>query len=530
MRMHYHAAATLACVVTLAIAPSATAGDPIRVTGGLIEGGFSSDDQVVRVYKGVPYAAPPVGDLRWKPPRPVVPWDGLRKATEFSAECPQTSPPEGSFYYRPPQPQSEDCLHLNVWTAARAADEQRPVMVWIHGGGLQRGSGSGNFYDGDALARKGPIVVTFNYRINVFGFFAHPRLTAESPYHSSGNYGILDQIAALEWVRDNIALFGGDPDQVTIFGESAGGLSVCLLTCTPLSRGLFHGAISQSGAYGLGAMMPLRSAEANGVRFAEALGCQDAPDPLMALRQKNAEELVEAIYSTQRSGPDPVRFRFNQCVDGRVFPEEIGKTISNGRQHDVPVIVGLNSHEASVRASFMTDMTAERFRSQARQRYNDRADEFLELYPADSDDDVIGAYIASAVDSGQLRGAVRWVRGMERVDSPGYLYYFTRVPPGPNSEILGAYHAAEIPYVFDNLHRSQRPYEDTDSRLSDIASSYWVNFAISGIPGGAGLPWWPPYDSRAGYFIELGDKVEAKQHLHEEQVEFFESIRREGEN
>jgi para-nitrobenzyl esterase len=530
MRTKDLTAVLLACTAALIAAP-AGASNPVAVTGGLVEGGFSGDDQTVRVYKGIPYAAPPVGDLRWKPPQPVLPWNGVRTSTEFSAECPQTSPPEGSFYYRPPPPQSEDCLYLNVWTAARSADERRPVMVWIHGGGLQRGSGSGGSYDGEALARKGPIVVTFNYRVNVFGFFAHPLLTAESPHHSSGNYGILDQVAALEWVRDNIAAFGGDPERVTIFGESAGGLSVCLLTCTPLSRGLLDGGISQSGAYGLGAMARLgsadggpRSAEAQGERFARVLGIQDAKDPLAALRAKSADELIEALYDPEKSGPDPVRFKFNQCVDGWVFPDEVGRMISDGRQHDVPVLVGLNSHEASVWASFLAKMTAEEFRTESRKRYKDRADEFLALYPVESDDDVLGAYIASAVDGGQLRGAVRWVRGMQGVRSPGFLYYFTRVPPGPNSEKLGAYHAAEIPYVFDNLDRVPRPYEDTDRRLAETVSSYWVNFAINGNPNGADLPWWPSYDVARGFYIELGDDVEAKRHLHQKEVQFFESL------
>src|SRR5712692_3182942 len=278
----------LSFAFVFAALPLVAIDDPVRVDGGLIAGSVGKNSDV-RVYKGVPFAAPPVGDRRWKSPKPAAAWEGVRKATEFSAICYQTPYPKNSIYYREPEPLSEDCLYLNVWTAAKSAKERRPVMVWIHGGALTRGSGSVPTYDGEALARKGAVVVTINYRLGLFGFFAHPELTKESDRNSSGNYGLLDQIAALEWVQKNIAAFGGDPKRVTIFGESAGSWSVNYLMATPLAKGLFHRAIGESGG-AFGVMKKLADVEQSGTKFAASVGA----DSLAALRAKSAEDLQKA--------------------------------------------------------------------------------------------------------------------------------------------------------------------------------------------------------------------------------------------
>src|SRR5580700_2558805 len=285
-----------------AAVPLCAIDDPVRVENGSLSGAPGSSPEV-RVYKGVPFAAPPVGDSRWKGPKPASSWQGVRAATEFSAACYQTPYPKMSIYYRDPEPMSEDCLYLNIWTAAKSDKERRPVMVWIHGGGLTRGSGSVPFYDGEALAKKGVVLVTINYRLGIFGFFAHPELTKESDRNSSGNYGLLDQIAALEWVQKNIAAFGGDPKRVTIFGESAGSWSVNYLTATPLARGLFQRVIGESGAE-FAPARKLADLEQNGVAVAKALNANSVAD----LRAKPAADL-------QRT-----QFRTGANVDGWLLP------------------------------------------------------------------------------------------------------------------------------------------------------------------------------------------------------------------
>ncbi|HEU4388948.1 MAG TPA: carboxylesterase family protein, partial [Blastocatellia bacterium] len=305
----------VAVAVVSGIALNNTLGAPgsnnvVRVDGGTISGTASDG---VRSYKGIPFAAPPVGDLRWKPPQPVVGWEGVRECTVFGPECPQAPYPAGSMYYTPPQKQSEDCLYLNVWTAANAG-EKRPVMVWIHGGALTRGSGAHRTYDGTSFAKKGVVLVTVNYRLGPLGYLAHPDLSAESPNHSSGNYGVLDQIAALKWVKKNIAAFGGDPNRVTIFGESAGSWSVNVLVATPLSKGLFHRAIGESGGqFGPGMRLKedrnnLPSAEKVGTAFAKAAGA----DSIKALRALPADKIVD-VFNNDTEGK---KFRTQPNVDG----------------------------------------------------------------------------------------------------------------------------------------------------------------------------------------------------------------------
>jgi para-nitrobenzyl esterase len=423
------------------------------------------------------------------------------------------------MYYRPPRPQSEDCLCLNVWTAAQPG-EKRPVMVWIHGGALTRGSGATPTYDGANFARHGVVLVTINYRLGPLGYLAHPGLSLESPHGSSGNYGTLDQVAALEWVRDNIAQFGGDPDRVTIFGESAGSWSVCALVATPLAKGLFHGAIGESGGI-FGPMSYLSKvngdqepAESVGEEFATALGTDDVSE----MRGISAERIVEVFFAPGAG------FGSRGNVDGWVFPDEVRTIFARGQQNAVPVIVGSNADEMTTltpRRSVSTTLDALK-QSVARQ-YAGLEDEFFKAYPANTDTDAAGAYLAAARDRAFTWQMRAWARGTSTVNRPAYRYFFTRVPPIPGSEYNQAFHAAEIAYAFDNLDPT-RGYNDTDNKLSDVMHRYWINFATTGNPNGEGLPVWPAYNAESDNYLELGDQVRAGEHLLRDQMAFMDRV------
>jgi para-nitrobenzyl esterase len=487
----------------------------VRTANGLLSGAPGTNPEI-RVFKGIPYAAPPVGDLRWKAPQPAASWEGVREATKYSPVCFQEPYPEGSIFRRPAQPMSEDCLYLNVWTAGQPSKERRPVMFWIHGGGLTRGFGSAPAYDGESLVKKGVVVVTINYRLGVFGFLAHPELTRESGHNSSGNYGLLDQIAALEWVRKNIAAFGGDPQRVTIFGESAGSWSVNYLMATPLAKGLFQRAIGESaGAFGM--MAKLEQVERSGSKFAAAMGV----DSVRALRAKSAEDVLKAASQTA----------FPRSVDGWLFPEDVTTIFANGRQNDVPLIAGSNADEGTALSPWPANNTAADFKAQSRRIFGERTEQFLKFYPAGSDVEARASHYASYRDFSfgwQMR---TWVRMASKTGkASAYLYYFTRVTPGPASGTLGAYHASEIPYVFHNLNLVTRPYEDADRKLSDLMSSYWVNFATTGDPNGEGLPKWPVYRQKSDIALELGNEITLRPELHKAELDFldgyFQSLRR----
>ncbi len=490
----------------------------ITVDGGAISG---TVDNGVNIYKGIPYAAPPVGESRWKAPQPVSDWDGVRDCTDYSADCPHPSYPEGSLYARPPHPQSEDCLYLNVWSTAQP-DEKQPVMVWIHGGGFTRGAGSNSAYDGTSLAKKGVVLVTINYRLGVYGFLAHPELTAESEHKSSGNYGALDMIAALEWVQRNIDKFGGDPDRVTIFGESAGSWAVNALVASPLSKGLFHRAIGQSGG-SFGSMTYLTegegeniSAEANGLAFAKAAGAEN----LAELRALSSDRILD-LFTSDSEGR---KFRSRPNVDGYFLPTTVYETFAAGKQNDVPTIVGSNRDEA---AAFMPPgalpKTIEAYEAAMRERYGDDFDAFTKVYPVQDVDGIRDAVIHSGSDSTFGLSMRTWARMMAHGESPAYLYYFTRVPQIPNKEFYGAFHAAEILYAFDNLETRERVYEDVDHELADTISSYWVNFAKTGDPNGDGLPKWSPYTAETECYMELGDETTPGQGLRNAQLDFHEA-------
>ncbi len=482
--------------------------EPVRVENGLVSG-VPGELRGVRVFKGIPFAAPPIGPLRWHAPMPAPAWTGVRAADTFSANCMQRAAGGGAF---PPHggdrsatTMSEDCLYLNVYTGAADPSDRRPVMVWIHGGSLR--SGAGAIYEGEELARKGVVVVvTVNYRLGLFGFFAHPELTRESAHHASGNYALLDQIAALQWVKKNIAAFGGDPTRVTIFGESAGSWSVNYLTATPLAKGLFQRAIGESG----GEFAPersLREAETAGVAFARSLGA----DSLAALRARSAEELGDAGRSLTGAN-----------VDGWVLPQDVQTTFSQGKQNDVPTLVGSNADEGTI---FTRDTTAEAFRDESRRRYGPDADAFLKLYPFTSDAEAESAAAASMRDftfGWEMRTWARAARDTGHANV--YLYFFSRVPPGPTAARVGAQHGAEIPYVFNwvnGRYATDTPWEDVNRTLADLVSSYWVNFAATGDPNGSGLPAWPIYDARAERVMLFGDTVTAGSLPHGPALDFL---------
>jgi len=483
--------------------PLAALQDPVQTDRGPVAG-VPGDNPAVRVYKGIPYAQPPVGDLRWKAPRPTTPWTGVRQATEFSNECMQVPYPENSPYYSAPKPKGEDCLYLNVWTAASTAKDRRPVMVWIHGGGYTRGTGATPTYDGGVLATKGVVVVTINYRLGIFGFFAHPELTKESDVHSSGNYGLLDMVAALKWVNANIAAFGGDPKRVTIFGESAGSSAVNYLMASPLDKGLFQRVIGESGA-NFGRAVLLADAEKEGVSAAAKVNASSVAD----LRARSADEIMK------------VQGAFRPNVDGWFLPDSVASIFAHGKQSDVPLLAGYNHDEGRTLAPWPANANAQTFIEQSRKRFGDFSDEFLKLYPAANDAQAADSHYDSFRDQSMGWEMRTWVRReIKTGKAPAYLYFFTRVLPGPNADRYRAYHAGEIAYVFGNLNPN-RPWQDADRKLSDAMSSYWANFAATGNPNGKGLPKWPAYNAKNDPSIVFGDSISVERDVNKSALDFF---------
>ncbi len=485
------------------ILENATGG--VAVTGGLALGCAAPENDAVTVYRGLPYAAPPVGALRWRPPQPVPSWSGIRDATAFPPAAPQ--PPGGVislFGTRPDAAMDEDCLYSNVWTPAQAAADRLPVMVWIHGGGFRVGAGDNLMYNGVNLAAEGVVVVSFNYRLNVFGFLAHPALSAESGHGASGNYGLMDQIAALRWVRDNIAAFGGDPDNVTIFGESAGSRSVALLMAAPRAGGLFHKGICQSGAL-RDVSDGLAAREAQGLEIAAKLGCDRETDPAAALREKTWEELHAAVA-----------FDSNPFVDGWVVPEDPRDLYARGEIASAPLIVGVNADEATMFDRPARDAfdTVAKYTSLVERTLSDRATPVLDAYPAATDQDAYGAMTALRTDQRMTLPARTQAHWLCDAGVPVHLYHFTRVPPWKAGETMGAHHGAEIPYIFGGGVRlgwfdAAGALSATDRALSEALMGYWTNFAASGDPNGVGLPHWPRYDRAAERYLELGDNIRA---------------------
>lgn len=482
-------------LTTLALARAAVAAlpEPITTTGGRLTG-VSGARPDVRVFKGIPFAAPPVGERRWRAPQAPAPWSGIRAGDRFSANCMQRSAGGGSF---PPYGgdrsatgMSEDCLYLNVYTAAPSAAARLPVMVWIHGGAFT--SGAGAIYQGEDLAAKGVVVVTLNYRLGVFGFLAHPELSRESPHRVSGNYAFLDQIAALTWVKDNITAFGGDPSRVTIFGESAGSWSVNNLVASPLARGLFHRAIGESGGQ-FAITRTLAEAEQLGVAFSEHSGVRS----IAQFRALPAERVI-ALRD----------FSTSATIDGWFLPRSVFDIFSSGAQNDVPVLLGSNADEGSIFTD--EEVTGASFRAQSQRIYRGDADAFLRLYPFTSDTEARAAQAAAMRDATFGWEMRTWARLQEKAArSSAFLYYFSHVPPRENRAWYGAQHGAEIPYAFNwpnGRHSETVAWTDRDRQLAAQVSSYWVNFAATGNPNGPGTPLeWPAYRADDDRALEIGD-------------------------
>ncbi|HUT34547.1 MAG TPA: carboxylesterase/lipase family protein [Planctomycetota bacterium] len=511
----------------VAAALAARGAPQIQLDSGLIAGASLGEKGDVHAYKGIPFAAPPVGDLRWRPPQAPKPWEGVRACTAFGPWCPQPQPLMG----RELGTLSEDCLYLNVWTPAHKPTDRLPVMVWIHGGGHTTGSGASTYYDGERLAREGVVLVTINYRLGPFGYLAHPLLSQESEHKASGNYGLLDQIAALQWVQRNVAAFGGDPGCATIFGESAGSASVCRLMVSPLAKGLFHRAIAQSGgAHGNNRHLReewnrLPPMEKIGEQLAEQLGCARAADPLATLRAKTWQEVLAAAAPAQ--GLFGKGIKFGPVVDGWALPDDPTVLFAAGKQHDVPFLVGSNADEGSVFVQQAPIRRVQGYKWLLGRRFGKHADRVFALFPAEEDAEVQAAFSRLVGVSAFVAPARFLVRSMAKCKSPAYLYHFTRVPPSERLRKLGAFHALEIGYVFGTIEG--RPgFDDTDRRLSETMRKCWTRFARSGDPNGEGLPRWPAYAREADQCLEFGDEVKVRVGLHKQACDLFDAIQAEA--
>jgi len=490
--------------IAIAVAPlmSVAAGTTAKVEQGVLQG---TKEDGLAVYRGVPFAAPPVGDLRWRAPQPAKPWQGVRKADQFSASCMQTIVEQSmpwTHEFMPHGVIGEDCLYANVWTPAKSAGAKLPVFVYVYGGAFTGGSGSVALYDGEGLARKGIVVVNFNYRVGIFGFFTHPELTKESEHHASGNYGLLDQVAALQWVRDNIAAFGGDPARVTIGGQSAGASSVHALTASPLAKGLFQRAIAQSGSslgsMGLMGSRTLADSEQDGVRFATAKGAKSIAD----LRAMSAEQITAPVQAAGggRGGPG---FRVSVVVDGYMLPESVGQVFAEGKQNDVPTLTGLTANDMGITAS--PNITLEAFKSQAKQRYGDQAAAFLKAYPATSNAEAAKASLEASRDQNKVSMYLWATARAKSAKTKAFTYYWNHTMPGPRAAQDQAFHSSELAYMFNTLYMSERPFVDADHKIAETLSSYWVNFVTTGDPNGKGLAHWPAVGEKPDITMEVGD-------------------------
>jgi para-nitrobenzyl esterase len=478
----------------------------VKTANGIVEGNHEKSG--IYSFKGLPFAAPPVGNLRWKEPQPVKNWDGVRSAKDFGPRAMQ-APIFGDMNFRS-NGMSEDCLYLNVWTPNTKG--KLPVLVYFYGGGFVAGDGSEPRYDGESMATKGIVALTVNYRLGLFGLFAHPELTQESPHHSSGNYGLMDQSSALRWVKENIAAFGGDPNKITIAGESAGSISVSAQMASPLSKNLIAGAIGESGSL-LGALppVPLKQAEENGVQFAKFVGANSLAD----LRALNADSLLNA---STKFGP----FRFAMTIDGYFFPKDPLAIFQAGEEAHVPLLVGWNSEEMTYKMIMGNDApTKENFEKTVKKLYGNNADEILKVYAVSSDANAEQVATDLSSDRFIAFSTWRWADLQAKTGTkPVYRYYYARPRPGMRPEMgnavpglaggvqkgdkntpkppaaKGAVHSAEIEYAMGNLN-SNKVYAWTpdDFKVSRIMQQYFVNFIKTGNPNGAGLPKWPSINS-----------------------------------
>jgi para-nitrobenzyl esterase len=482
---------------------AASSGPQVKTVSGVVEG---KSDGPVNVFLGIPYAAPPVGDLRWKPPVPAAKWNGVLKARDFGSHCMQGKV-YGDMNFRDPGG-SEDCLTLNVWVPAKAAAAKLPVMVWIYGGGFAAGTTSEPRQDGIHLAQQGVIVVSMNYRLGIFGFFVHPELAKESGHNAAGNYGLLDQTAALRWVRDNIAGFGGDPGNVTIFGESAGSFSVSAQMASPLAKGLFQKAIGESGAAFFSGGLTFEPRSAREQKDVKAVNAKLGVSTLAELRAIPAQKLLDAFAPPQSPG-----FDFGPDVDGYFLPESVPAIFAAGNQNDVPLLAGWNHDEGSYEIAFSPQKpTADSLKATAQKEFGDKAAEFLKLYPSDNDAQTLRSAQDFAGDRFIAFSTWAWLEAQSKTGKqPVYRFRFDLGPPSdPKMPQLGAYHSSEIEYVFGQLDsKAGVGWRADDRQLSDEMQKYWANFARSGDPNGPGLPKWPVYSAGDGWTVMFLDATPA---------------------
>jgi para-nitrobenzyl esterase len=464
--------------------------NPVQTQSGLVDGTRGGG---LMIYKGIPFATPPVGDLRWRPPQLPAAWQGVRKANAFAPACMQTGV---SMPGETPPRTSEDCLYLNIWTPAHGAGHS--VMVWIYGGGFSNGSAAMPLYWGDALARKGITVVTFGYRLGPFGFLALPELTKESPFHSSGNYALMDQIAALQWVHDNIAAFGGDPAQVTIAGQSAGAASVSILMASPLAKELFRGAIAESG----GMFEPMQLAPgyllANAEHDGEAFEKEAGASSLAQLRALPADALLKPSMG------------FHPVLEPHVMPLSPYDAFAAGKQNDVPILIGSNANEAGSLISDIASVTASTFEAGIAKAWGPLPPALFASYPHATDAEARQARLDFERDLRFGWDMWAWARLESATgNNPVYYYHFTHTPPFPKGSIYqdwGASHYAELFYTFDHLRQEPWAWTDADRKLADTMSDYWTNFVKTGNPNGDGDPDWPRFD-RSGRVLYLDAPV-----------------------
>ncbi len=486
----------------------------VKVDTGKLEG---KSDGTVDAFLGIPYAAPPVGDRRWKSPAPAAKWSGLRNATGFGSRCMQ-APIYSDMIFRDPG-MNEDCLYLNVWVPANSKGQKLPVMVWVYGGGFAAGATSEPRQDGTNLAKQGVVVVSMNYRLGIFGFFAHPELAAESGHNSAGNYGLLDQVAALEWVKRNVAAFGGDPGNVTIFGESAGAFSVSELMASPVAKGLFQRAIGESGGAFASQGLPFHtlaeSSEAGANFASQSLGVKTLAD----LRAVPAQKLLDAANAAKN-------VRFAPDVDGYFLPETVQAIFTAGKQSDVPVLAGWNKDEDSFGAP--EESAAAALKATAQKEFGAKADLFLQLYPGASDQQAVRSMTDFAGDRFIAFSTWKWLEAQKETGkAPVYRYRFDISHPTdpkrpPNA---GAYHSAEIEFVFGQLDpETWISWRPEDRTLSEQIRKYWTNFARTGDPNGSGLPKWPTYDPSTDWqLMHLDTDLKVEKDTHRDRYLFLEA-------
>ena len=482
----------------------------VKTVNGMVEG---INHEEINIFKGIPFAAPPTGSLRWKAPQPVADWKGIRQCTTFSASPFQPEPLPflcwSEEFIAPPKPLSEDCLYLNIWTGAKNKNEKRPVLVWIYGGGFSSGSAACAIYDGEEMARKGIVFVSFNYRVGPFGFMAHPALSKEQN-NASGNYGLLDQVAALQWVQKNITAFGGNPEQVTIAGQSAGSMSVNALLASPLAKGLFHGAILQSGGL-LGNRLPssLNNAEAIGIELQKKTEAANIDQ----LRNETAEEILKASQSLGM-------MRMGLTLDGYVLPTDITNHFKEGKHNDVPLLMGWVTGDALLFGK--PTITAEKFIQEANEKYGTNAAAYLKIFPANNNEQA--QLSQSRLNLFSFAGLpAHLLAGYDSKAS--FLYQSSYVPTDkPGFPNYGAFHTSEVPYALHTLHLWKRPWQQHDYDVQQLMTTYWIQFIKTGNPNGDGLPRWNPYNKSEGAILEIDSTTILKPALFKSEFDLLEKL------